>query len=117
VKSDVRDGAAIHVAVLENKKTNGKNFIVTFENPPANQEIVQILKSNGYAKVSTRLAPTFLLKFMGRFNAEIKGMLPFVGNTIKADVSNTMDTFNWQPMSFEKTVLDTAKSVEQAMKN
>jgi dihydroflavonol-4-reductase len=117
VMSDVRDVATIHVAALENEKANGKRFIVTTETPHAMQEIAQILKSNGYAKVSTRLAPTFLLKFMGRFNAEIKGMLPFVGNTIDADVSNTMDTFNWQPMSFEKTVLDTAKSVEQAMKN
>jgi dihydroflavonol-4-reductase len=115
--SDVRDVATIHVAALENEKANGQRFIVTTETPHAMQEIAQILKSNGYAKVSTRLAPTFLLKFMARFNAEIKGMLPFVGNTIEADVINTMDTFNWKPMPFEKTVLDTAKSVEQAMKN
>ena len=50
------------------------------------------------------------------FNDEMKGMLPFVGNTIEADVSNTMKTFSWKPISFEKTVLDTAKSVEQAIK-
>jgi len=115
VMSDVRDVASIHVAALENEKANGKRFIVTSEKPYAIQEIAQILKSNGYDKVSTRLAPTFLLKFIANFNNEMKGMLPFVGNIIDADITNTMNTFNWTPIPFEKTVLDTAKSVEKAI--
>ena len=116
VMSDVRDIAAIHVAALENEKANGQRFIVTTEKPYAIQTIAQILKSNGYDKVNTTLAPSFLLKFMANFNSEMKGMLPFIGNTIEADVSNTMATFNWKPIPFEKTVLDTAKSVEAAIK-
>ena len=115
VMSDVRDVATIHVAALANEKANGKRFIVTTEKPHAIQEIAQILKSNGYEKVSTKLAPTFLLKFMAKFNDEAKGMLPFIGNTIEADISDTMRTFNWKPMSFEKTVLDAAKSVKAVL--
>jgi len=115
VMSDVRDVATIHVAALENEKANGKRFIVTSENPHAIQEIAQILQSNGYAKVSTKLAPTFLLKFMAKFNDEAKGMLPFIGNTIQADIKDTMRTFNWKPMLFEKTVLDAAKSVKAVL--
>ena len=117
VMSDVRDVAAIHVQALENEKANGKRFIVTSEESHAIQEIAQILKTNGYDKVSTKLAPTFLLKFIARFNEEMKGMLPFVGNTIEADVSYTMKTFNWKPIPFKNTVLDTAKSVDQAINN
>ena len=116
VMSDVRDVATIHLAALENEKANGKRFIVTTEKPQAIQQIGEILKSNGYDKVSTKLAPTFLLKFIANFNDEMKGMLPFVGNTIEADVSDTMKTFNWKPIPFEKTVLDTAKSVETSLK-
>jgi dihydroflavonol-4-reductase len=52
---------------------------------------------------------------MANFNDEMKGMLPFVGNTIESDISNTKNTFNWKPIPFEKTVLDTAMSVEQAI--
>jgi len=115
VMSDVRDIASIHVAALENEKANGKRFIVTTEKAHAIQEIATILKSNGYKKVSTKIAPTFLLKFMAKFNDEAKGMLPFIGNTVEADVSNTMNTFNWKPISFEKTILDTAKSVEMLL--
>ena len=116
VMSDVRDVATIHVQALENEKAKGKRFIVTTEKPYAIQAIAQILKTNGYEKVSTKLAPTFLLKFMANFNDEAKGMLPFIGNTIEADISDTMNTFNWKPIPFEKTVIDTAKSVEEAMK-
>ena len=56
-------------------------------------------------KVSTQLTPTFLLKLIAKFNDEMKRMLPFVGNTIEADVSNTMKTFSWKPIPFEKLFL------------
>ncbi|MDG1395615.1 MAG: aldehyde reductase [Flavobacteriales bacterium] len=110
--SDVRDVAKIHVLALENPKANGKRFIVTTENPYKFQEVAQILKSNGYEKVSTKLAPNFLLKFMGNFNREARSMRAFIGNTYNGDTSSTMRTFDWKPISFQKTVLDTAKSIE-----
>jgi dihydroflavonol-4-reductase len=117
VMSDVRDIATIHVLALENEKANGKRFIVTTEEIHSFQELAQILKSNGYDKASTKVAPNFLLKFLALFNDEMKGLLPFVGHTIKADISDTMKTFNWKPIPIEKTVLDTAKSVKQSMKS
>jgi len=117
VMSDVRDVAAIHVQALENEKAGGSRFIVTSEKPHAIQEIATILKANGYEKVSTKLAPSFLLKFMAKFNDEAKGMLPFIGNTITADISDTKRIFNWQPIPFEKTVLDTARSVQDLLNN
>jgi dihydroflavonol-4-reductase len=115
IMSDVRDVAAIHVAAMENEKANGKRFIVTSEKPHAMQEIAKILKSNGYDKARPILVPSFLLKIIAKLNDEIKGMLPFIGNTITADISNTMITFNWKPIPLEKTVLDSAKSLEAAL--
>ena len=53
---------------------------------------------------------------MVNFNNDMKGMKPIIGNTFNGDVSKTMKTFNWKPIHLEKTVLDTAKSVEKAMK-
>lgn len=113
--SDVRDIATIHVQAMENEKANGQRFIVTTEGAHSFQEIAQILKSNGYDKVSTKLAPNFLLKLLATFSSDLKGMRAFVGNTFNADVSATMRTFNWKPIPLEKTVMDTAKSVELAM--
>jgi len=110
--SDVRDVAKIHVLSLENKLANGKRFIVTTEEPYSFQEIAKILKSNGYSKVGTKLAPNFLLKFLGYFDREAKSMRAFIGKTYRGDVSSTMETFNWKPISIEKTVLDTAQSID-----
>ena len=110
--SDVRDIAKIHVLALENEKADGKRFIVTTEEPYAFQQVAKILKSNGYDKVSTKLAPNFLLKFLGNIDREAKSMRSFIGKTYDGDVSTTMETFDWKPISVEKTVLDTAKSIE-----
>jgi len=115
--SDVRDIATIHVKALENEHASGKRFIVTTEKAHGFVEIAELLKSNGYDKVSTKVAPNILLKFMANFSADLKGMRPFIGNTFNGDVSETMKTFNWKPIPIEKTVLDTAESVTQAMKN
>ena len=42
-------------------------------------------------------------------------MPPYFGNTFNGVISATMDTFNWKPIPIEKTVLDTAKSVQEAL--
>ena len=113
--SDVRDVAHIHVQALENDQAKGQRFIVTTEKAHSFQEIAQIMKSDGYENISTKLAPSFLLKFMANFNDDLKGMRPFIGNTFNGDISQTMAVFNWKPIDLKKTVLDTAKSVKEAI--
>ena len=116
VMSDVRDVAKIHVAALENMKTDGERFIETSEKMQSFVGVAAILKENGFEKASPKKAPSFMLKIMSLFNREMKGMLPFVDAEISADISPTKQVFDWKPLPFEKTVLDTAKSVEEAMK-
>jgi dihydroflavonol-4-reductase len=112
--SDVRDVAKIHVSALENKQANGKRFIVATEKSYNFQELAQILKSNGYHKVSTKLAPNLLLKLMGYVDKEAKSFRPFIGKSYNGDVSSTIKTFDWKPIHLEKTVLDTAHSIQPA---
>ena len=112
VMSDVRDIAKIHVAAMENDESNGERFIVTSENPYSFVGVASILKENGFKKASPKKAPSFMVKFMSLFNREMKGMLPFVDAEISADISPTKQVFNWKPLPFEKTVLDTAKSIQ-----
>ena len=115
--SDVRDVALIHVKALENEKANGRRFVVASEKPYSFKEMAQILKSNGNKKVSTLEGPNSLLKFMSIFNSDLKAMKPFIGNTYHADVSQTMEVFDWKPILFEKSILDTATCVKQLMNN
>jgi dihydroflavonol-4-reductase len=116
VMSDVRDIAKIHVAAMENMKSNGERFIVTSEKIYSFVGVASILKENGFKKASPKKAPSFVVKFMSLFNREMKGMLPFVDVEVSADISKTKQVFSWKPIPFEKTILETAKSVEEAMK-
>ena len=51
-------------------------------------------------------------KIMGYIDREAKSMRSFIGKTYNGDVSSTMEVFDWNPIPFKKTVLDTAKSIE-----
>ena len=44
-------------------------------------------------------------------------MKPFIGLRYNANISKTMDTFNWKPINIEKTILDTAQSIKQLIDN
>jgi dihydroflavonol-4-reductase len=113
--SDVRDVAKIHVAALENKQASGQRILVTTENAYSYAELTQVLNSNGYKKVSTKVAPNFMVKLLANFSSEMKGMMPYVGKTYEGDIANTKKLFDWHPIAFEKMVLDTAASVKQVL--
>tara|TARA_B100001250_G_scaffold398364_1_gene406476 strand:+ start:774 stop:932 length:159 start_codon:yes stop_codon:yes gene_type:complete len=49
---------------------------------------------------------------MSFFDKEMKGMLPMVGKSISADNTETKKIFNWEPIPFEKTILDRASSLK-----
>ena len=110
--SDVRDLAKLHVLAMTEKKANGKRLIPTTSKAYSFMDIARILKENGYNKVSTKKAPIFMIKLMSLFDREAKGMVPIVGNTVGSDNEETKEIFDWEPIPFEKTILDCAKSIE-----
>ena len=114
--SDVRDVAKVHVLALKNKKAPGNRFIVTTKKSYSFSKLAQLLKINGYSKVSTKIAPNFLLKFLSFFDREARSMRAFIGKKYDADISKTMKIFNWTHIPFEKTILDTAKYIEKVIK-
>ena len=115
--SDVRDVAKIHVLALENQQSINQRFVVATQTAHSFLELTKTLKSNGYNKVKTNVAPNFMVKLLANFNSEMKGLLPYVGKKYQADVHKTMHTFNWNPIPFDKMVLDTATSVQSILEN
>ncbi|MCG8476776.1 MAG: aldehyde reductase [Cytophagales bacterium] len=113
--SDVRDVAKIHVMALESEQANGQRVIVSTEKAHSFLEITRLLKSNGFEKVGTKVAPNFMVKLLAHFNSEMKGMLPYVGKKYEGDITRTKKIFNWNPIPFEKMVLDTAQSVNSIL--
>lgn len=112
---DVREVAMLHVQALTKNGVLGKRFIAARHKSTHYMEIATILKSHGYTKVSTKKAPLFLLKIMGLFDKEVKALLTTIGKQVTADNSETLEIFDWEPMTLEKSLLDMAKSVENAL--
>jgi dihydroflavonol-4-reductase len=50
---------------------------------------------------------------MGYVNREARSMRAFIGKTYTGDVTSTMEVFDWKPIAFEKTILDTAKCIDE----
>ena len=109
---DVRDVAYLHVAALTETKAANQRFIATEKIGRSFQWICQFLIDNGYDGPSTRLAPNFMLKLLAVFDREAKGMLSMLNLNLSADNSKTMEVFDWKPIPFEKTLLETAVAVK-----
>ena len=110
---DVRDVAKLHVQAILTKDTAGKRFIAAGTDPIGFADVAEILLKQGYKGPSTKKAPSWLLKFMSFFDREAKGMLGILGMHLTADNSNTRKTFNWVPIPFEKSVIQTANAIKK----
>jgi dihydroflavonol-4-reductase len=76
---DVRDVAALHLAALENKETAGQRILAAAETLWF-KDIAQTLKDSAPSrKISTRVAPTVLIKLLGLFDPAIRGIIPQLG--------------------------------------
>ncbi len=108
---DVRDVARLHVNALTAEGAAGQRFIAACSEPIEFRSIAGILKDAGHDKVSTRKAPTFLLKAMALFDRDVKGMLPMIGKRASYDTSATHEVLGWEPTPVETSIKDMAESI------
>lgn len=108
---DVRDVAELHVKAMTADGAAGQRFIAATAEPIEMIAMAQILKDAGHSKVSTRRAPTFLLKLMSLVNRDIKGMLPMIGRKVQLDNSATVEVLGWEPTPMETSVKDMAAAI------
>ena len=109
---DVRDVAKLHVQALTLPDAAGKRVIAASAEPNGMLSAAQILKEEGYKGPSTRVAPSFLLRLTAWFNREAAGAVGMLGMNLSCDNSETRSLFNWKPIPFKKSVLDTASTLE-----
>ena len=108
---DVRDVARLHVKAMTAKGAAGKRFIAASADPVKMVTVASVLKDAGYAKVPSRKAPTVLLKIMGLFDREVKGMLPFIGRSASFDNRATFEALQWTPTPIETSFREMAAAI------
>ena len=108
---DVRDVARLHVKAMTAEGAAGKRFIAASAEPVEMAAVAGVLKKAGYSKVPSRRAPTFLLRVMGLFDREVKGMLPFIGKVASYDNSATFQVLQWKPTPMETSFREMAAAI------
>ena len=108
---DVRDVAKLHIAAMTKSGASGKRFIACTAEPIEISTITQVLRDAGFSKAPARKAPTFLLKFMGIFDKQVKGMLPFIGKKASYDNSETFEILEWKPIPMSQSFKEMASAI------
>lgn len=108
---DVRDAALVHVRALMKREAAWRRYVVASADTLPVARIAEVLAANGYDRVSTRTAPDLLVRAMGLFDRDVRGVLGYVGRRVGSDPSATIRDLEWTPTPFEATVLDMAVSL------
>jgi hypothetical protein len=75
--------------------------------------VAQVLREAGYAKAPSKKAPTFLLRFIGLFDPEARGMLPFIGRKASFDNRDTFEVLGWKPTAMDVSFREMAAAISK----
>ena len=108
---DVRDVAKIHVEALQKIESDNLRLIVSSEKSISFIEIASTLKKIGFKKCSTKLIPSFLIRFLAIFNKDMRiTSMMIKKGFFTVNNSKTVSIFNWVPIPLKKTLLDMTES-------
>jgi dihydroflavonol-4-reductase len=113
---DVRDVADLHVEAMTDPAANGERFIATSGDFLSIRQIAQILKNGAGAagrKVPTRPLPSWLMRVVGLFDPQVKGLTPELGKRKNASNEKARRLLGWAPRSPNEAILATAQSLSE----
>ena len=110
---DVRDVAELHGKAMTQSNASGERFIAAGTEAISFANVAKILLKAGYKGPSTKKAPSWLLKLLAIFDREAEGMLGLLGMNLTADNSKTREIFDWKPISFETSIIETANAIKK----
>ncbi len=110
---DVRDLADLHAKALTAPGMANERFIASSRFYKFT-EIAQMLKDemgDQAARVSTRVAPDFLVRLIGLFRPDFRPLLSELGNVRNIDASHAKAVLGWAPTPVAQTLGDCGRSL------
>lgn len=111
---DVRDVADLHLRAMTDPAARGERFLATSGDFLSVLEIARILKNgtgDAGRKVPARRLPGWLMRIVGLFDPEVRGVLPELGKRKNATNEKARRLLGWAPRSPEDAALATARSL------
>jgi len=112
---DVRDVADLHLRAMTDPAARGERFLATAGDFVSAREIARILRDGAgpaARKVPTRTLPTWLLRTIGLFDRQVRGVLPELGKRKNASNEKARRLLGWTPKTTAQSVLATAESLQ-----
>ena len=100
----------MHIEAMLHKNAAGKRFLLSSECIWIS-DLAKILKKNNYLKVSSVIAPNFLIKLLSIFDKEIKIILFYLGFKNILHINNAVNILKYKPRKIKNAVLETAKQL------
>jgi dihydroflavonol-4-reductase len=113
---DVRDVADLHLTCMTHPAARGERFLAIGGDFVSVRQIAQMLKEGAgdiARKVPTRSLPTWLMRMVGLFDPEVKGVLPELGKRKNASNEKARRLLGWAPRSPREAILATARSLSE----
>jgi dihydroflavonol-4-reductase len=105
----VKDVAAMHVKAITTDAAKGQRFIAS-AGMRSFLELSSTLKvAFPTRKITTAVAPTFLLRFLALFDGEIRSVLPSLGKRIGVNASKAQTQLGIDFIPVEESFIETAK--------
>ena len=106
---DVKDVARLHVAALENSASVGQRYLATAESLSFH-DVVSVLQSAfPNRKFVTRIAPNFLIRFVGLFDKTVRTTFPFLDKPMITLNTKAEQAFNFKFRPARESIVDSAK--------
>jgi dihydroflavonol-4-reductase len=111
---DVRDVADLHLKCMTDPAARGERFLAIGGDFVSMRQIAQMLKEglgDLARKVPTRSLPSWLMRVVGLFDPQVRGILPELGKRKNASNEKARRLLGWAPRSPREAVLATAQSL------
>lgn len=111
---DARDVADLHLLAMTRSEAAGERFLATTgENLTYKEEALILQRNLGSAakKVSSKVMPNILVKFLALFNKDLRMPATFLGRNTACSNAKAKKMLGWQPRSAEEAIIATAKSM------
>lgn len=113
---DVRDVADLHMLAMIDPKAKGERFLAVadeYVDVPGTAEILRRRLGEKAKMVPTFVAPNWLVRLFGLFDAQAGMLAPELGKRKEESNEKAKRVLGWKPRSAEDAVLATAESLER----
>jgi nucleoside-diphosphate-sugar epimerase len=111
---DVRDVVDLHLRAMTDPAAAGERFLATSDRTMSIREMAEVLRDrmgDAARNVPIRELPSWLVRIVALFDAEIRSIVPELGSRKHATAAKARERLGWTPRTAEEAIEASAESL------